>query len=922
MLDAILMRRNLVRPFEVVDSMLRRVVDIRQGEWRRLLPIVLTYAIVLSSVYMLKPARNALFLDRLGISQLPYVLVLVALVGGGAASLYARLTSGVQIDRLIVATFAGLAGILLIFYGLLQTGQSWVYYLFYVWVNLYGLLAISLLWLLANTVFHAREARRLFGFIGTGGIAGAVIGGMFTGWAVEALGTEKLLLVCVGLLIICIGLLRCVSADGSSGVQQTIEESGVVEALKSSPLVRYMVGVASVVAIVAAISDVQFNEIVNATFVTKDEKTAFFGSFFAYLNGFAFLFQLFVTPRILNRLGVGGGMMFLPVSMGVGALGVFLIPGIWGGISVKVGDIGFRHSVHKSAFEVLFLPVPSYLKKRAKVFIDTTVDNLATGTGALLVLVLTGLLGVSYRELSFVSLGLVVVWMGGLWPLRRAYVDAFRQALEQREMREDEFRVQITDGVVIDSLLQALQSPNVRQISYALDLLLTVDKDISAQLIPLLKHQDAEIRARALFALSGIPQADIGDFVESLLRDDAPQVRLEAMHFLQTHRTGQYAETLQDFLKHENSQIRSAALGYVAVYGSEDDKKIIDIHLVGTVLQSGDVFERVQMARLLGILNRMDLSPFFSVLKKDKSSHVIRETMLSFGRLNAIDEVFWILEQLPHSKLRVEARMALAMMGTDVLGLLEQWLDDVSVDIHIRRHIPRVICDISDQKSVDVLLNRLDRVPTELAHWMFKALSKLRVASPNLKFDELKVEIALMQEIHAYFDLMQVTNAFRDAPTNNAWRLLNKAVFEQQEVIVERLFRLLGLLYNPKDMYHAYLGVVSSEKHVRAQALEFLDNVLEHQVKDPILMLLDQDSKDKALQYGRDFFENQIQSIEEGLRYLIEGNETWLQACAMNCVRHQDTDILQSLIQVNQSHEHPLISETAQFVVKRFQEQT
>ncbi|MFT5366421.1 MAG: AAA family ATP:ADP antiporter [Candidatus Latescibacterota bacterium] len=917
MWDAILKRWNLENLFEVALSMLSRLVDIRQGEWRRLLPIALAYAFVLASVYMLKPARNALFLDKLGIGQLPYVLVLVALVGGASASLYARLTTGVRIDRLITGTFAGLAGILFVFFLLLKTEQSWVYYLFYVWVNLYGLLSISLLWLLANSVFHAREARRLFGFIGTGGIAGAVLGGMFTGWAVEALGTENLLLVCVGLLFLCMGLLRCVKNSELGGGQQTVKETGALEAIRLSPLVRYMVGIAGVVAIVAAIADVQFNGIVDATFVSKDEKAAFFGNFFAYLNGFAFLFQLLITPRILNRLGVGGGMAFLPVSMGIGALGILAVPGLWGGIAVKVGDIGFRHSVHKSAFEVLFLPVPSHLKKRAKVFIDTTVDNLATGTGAVLVLVLTGVFGLTYREMSFVSMALVIVWCVGLWPLRRAYVDAFRQALERREMGSDEFRVQLADGEVIDSLLQALQSENPRQISYALDLLVAVDRDISLQLMPLLNHSDAEIRERALLALSSIPQVDVIEPVLDMLEDDVPEVRLEAMHFLQTHSSHQNTESLQDFLRHENSQIRSAALGYMAVYGSLEEKQLIDIDLVGTVVQSGDPFERSQMARLLGVLNRVELSPFFSQLKKDPSLRVIRETMLSLGQVKAVDEVFWLLEQLANAQLRVDARQAFALMGPDILGILSQRLDDTSVDMRIRRHIPRVMGDILDQQSVDLLLVRLDKVSPELGYWVIKALSKLRAASPDLVFDDARVDIAFMQEIQAYYEFLQVIEVFRDVPTDDAWRLLNKAILEHQSLIVERLFRLLGLLYASKDMYHAYLGVVSVEKNTRAQALEFLDNVLEHQVKDHVLNLLDPESRDKALQHGRDLFGYDILSREDGLRYLIGGTEPWLQACAMNCVQRQDTAGLRGLVELQTGNDHPLISETANLVMDR-----
>jgi len=908
---------NWDRNNEVLGMLLSRLVDIRPGEWRRLLPISLAYALVLASVYMLKPARNALFLDRLGIEQLPYVLVLVAIIGGGVASIYARFTNGVMVDRLIVGTFAAAAAILGCFYFLLQTEASWVYYLFYIWVNLYGLLAVSLLWLFANAVFHAREARRLFGFIGTGGIAGAVLGGLFTGWAVEALGTENLLLVCMGLLVMCMGLLRCVRGGVSDTELQEEQEAGAIEGLKSSALVRYMVAMVSAVAVIAAIADVQFNEIVNSTFPSKDEKTAFFGSFFAYLNGFAFLFQLFVTPRVLGRLGVGGGLAFLPVSVGLGALGGLFVPGIWGGVAVKVGDGGFRHSVHKAAFEVLFLPVPNRLKKRAKVFMDTTVDNLATGLGAILVLILTGILGMTYRDLSFLSLALVLVWIAGLWPLRKAYVDAFRQALDKREMQADDFRVQLADTVVIDSLLHALKSPNPRQVAYALDLLVTVERDISADLIPLLGHGEADIRARTLAVLCNVPNTNAVGEIQNLLTDDVPEVRLEAMHYLQIHQSDPNIDKLEDFLYHDDSQIRSAALGYVAVYGNTEEKQKIDVSLVGRVVQSGDSFERAQMARLLGVLDREDLSPYLSELKKDPSERVIRQTILSFGQLKAVDEVFWLLEQLARPPLRVSARLGLAQMGPNILDLLGQKLEDASTRIEIRRHIPRVIGAIRDQKSVEILMARMDLSPAELVYWIIKALSKLRASAPELDFSQERVDISLMQEIQAYYGLMQIADVFQGVPERGSWMLLNKAIKEHQDSVIERLFRLMGLLYAPQDMYHAYLGVVSSEKNTRAQALEFLENVLAHETKEHILSILDPDLRTKAHAMSQDLLGDTIASVDDGLAHLINGSSLWLKACAINCVDEARSHRIQKLVQTNASHHISLISETAGLVVRR-----
>ena len=57
-------------------------------------------------------------------------------------------------------------------------------YCFYTIVALFALLATSQFWVMANVVFNVREAKRLFGFIGAGGIAGGIVGGylnLFTG---------------------------------------------------------------------------------------------------------------------------------------------------------------------------------------------------------------------------------------------------------------------------------------------------------------------------------------------------------------------------------------------------------------------------------------------------------------------------------------------------------------------------------------------------------------------------------------------------------------------------------------------------------------------------------------------------------------------------------------------------------------------
>ena len=246
--------------------------------------------------------------------------------------------------------------------------------------------------------------------------------------------------------------------------------SGALNDITSSDLLRLMAAMAALVGIVTSIADVQFNEIVDRIYPSKDAKTAFFGQFFAGLSALAFVVQLGFTQRIVRSWGATSALLFLPLSLAFGSLAVLVYPSLVAAIALKLGDGSFRHSIHKSATEILFLPLPADVKQRTKVLLDTTVDNLANGLGALLVLAATGL-GLAYRHLSWVSLGLILLWIFLIARSRQAYVGAFRRALERREIDVDQATLDFSEAAAFDALLSHLDSGNQRRVLYVLDAL-------------------------------------------------------------------------------------------------------------------------------------------------------------------------------------------------------------------------------------------------------------------------------------------------------------------------------------------------------------------------------------------------------------------------------------------------------------------
>lgn len=149
---------------------LRRIFDIRDGELFRVL-LMFTYLFLLIACYITtKSVRDAMFLTEIGVKQLPYVFILIALVVGSISSAYARAAARVSLKTLIRTTSLIAISNLFLFWLTLDGSGAWMFYVLYIWVSVFGVFTASQFWLLANHVFNAREAKRLFALVGAGGV--------------------------------------------------------------------------------------------------------------------------------------------------------------------------------------------------------------------------------------------------------------------------------------------------------------------------------------------------------------------------------------------------------------------------------------------------------------------------------------------------------------------------------------------------------------------------------------------------------------------------------------------------------------------------------------------------------------------------------------------------------------------------------
>lgn len=560
---------------------LRRIIGIREGEGVRALMMFSYIFLVITSLQILKPVRSSLFLTRFGFSQLPYVYLLVGVVVGSAIFFYSRIARRLKLGKLVSYSLIASVAVLLLFRTLLigDHKSGFLAYAFYIWVEMYGVILTAQFWLLTNFVFNSREAKRLFGFVGSGAICGGIAGGYLTKWLVPHTGTVNLILICCAALMFCLAILRVVWQKSVKHSRErrfipvrseTRTGRSPVRAVLQSPHLRLIAGIVGIGVLVGNLVDYQFNVIAATQIQNRDQLTAFFGFWLSNLSVISLIIQLFITPLILMRLGVGTSLFVLPAGI-MAATSYFLFsPGIYSGLSTKVADGGLKHSVNKVGLELLYLPVASDIKTQVKTFIDVFVDSFAEGLSGVLLIVLGFTLGTQIRSISLINVILVLLWFVMVFLARRTYVNAFRTAIEQRTIDLEEQKINLEDASLFNFIANILEGDKERRILLILNL---IENSRNAKLIPylrnLLNHPSDDIKIQVLQMLPNFDYADFTKEVEPLVHDNTFEVRTGAIHYLfRTSRNGQ--QVLETLFKDSSADVRTAVLMVAAHYYSQD----------------------------------------------------------------------------------------------------------------------------------------------------------------------------------------------------------------------------------------------------------------------------------------------------------------------------------------------------------------
>jgi ATP/ADP translocase/HEAT repeat protein len=977
-----------------MNRILAALFGLRFGERRMALMMTAYHFLLLVTLYLLKPVRDSLFLNEIGARELPFVFMLTTVAVLPLAALHVRAGRRLRLSRLVNGVGVILVLNLLGLRWLVQMQSAWVYYLLYAWVSIYAVLVTSQFWLLANGVFTGAKAKRVFPLLSVGAILGAVVGGEVTGLLVDRWGmrTENLLLVGAGLLaassLIVIWVRR--KSEGGEAASRGSDPSesapanlfGVVKTLRTSRHLQLVIGVIALAVVTTTFVDYQFKTVAAAAFPAEGELTTFMGRFYGRVSLIAFVVQVFLAPRLIRMLGVGGALSFLPLTLALGSVGMIVFGGLWAGTALRGIDQSLKHSIDKTGRELLFVPVDLEKKKRVKVFIDLFFDQGMQGLGGLLLLFLTLVAGVTVEGLSVVVLGLLAVWVGLVVWARSSYINEFRDVLSQdgdeQAPDDDPSRPPARRAMTFDEVRQSLSSRSGTEVVQGLKRLEAAregaerktkgedagDARSAPPALPvealrqLLDHRMAEVRRRAIRLLR---QAGVKGHAEAVavhLEDPDAEVRLEAARYLYRNLAdGAGHLLLQQGLDHDDLRVRAAAVGLIAKDGGPEERALLTEPLLRELVtySDGEAAEeaRLEVARALGVVEWDGRDEMLTRLMDDPAPAVAERAVKSAGQTGERAFVAPLLKRLQRSEERQnEARRSLAAFGARIQGTLYDYLTDEQTDERLRRRLPGVLAMEGTQAAVDVLLLSRGRVPVPVWHEVVRALSRLRQkqgapgddrgdsasensnteggSPPPLRFPEEPVREAVRGEAARYAALGQVMHRLRqrpaapeapasvsEAPSSAPAAALGADTLRAaRRRSLERLCRLLGLRYRQDDLHNAYRGLTSENAALRSSALEFLDNVLEWDLKRDLLPLLDDPDGRRAADQAPGLFGlPEMNRWSDALIYLIErSGDPELAALALREAKAPNDDgapALRDAVEAATRHPNPTVRTAA-----------
>jgi AAA family ATP:ADP antiporter len=395
-----------------------------------------------------KATRDTLFLSAFQVKSLPAVMIASSLVSILAVVGFSRDLVRRSPARAVPAALAAAFVLLLGEWALTAPFPRAAAILVYLHMAFFGSVLVSGFWSVVNERFDPYAAKRAVGRIAMGASLGGVAGGFLTWGFSDVLPPAAMLLVMAALSIAClVAILQVQPPAGARSEAPPDDDADArplagLRILREVPYLRQLALLVGLCALTETLLDYVFKSEAVKVYDKGPELLSFFALFHTGVGLMALLAQTTLARPALESLGLAGTVGLRAAAVGLGGMAAVVVPGLWSVTATRAVDALLQNSLFRSAYELLFTPLPERQKRSTKAIVDVGFDKLGAVLGGLVTLAAVALLHdwtrVSLLSLSVLS-GLVALLLSRR--LHRGYIGALEDSLRSGKLKLDEAEI-------------------------------------------------------------------------------------------------------------------------------------------------------------------------------------------------------------------------------------------------------------------------------------------------------------------------------------------------------------------------------------------------------------------------------------------------------------------------------------------------
>ncbi|MFP4496882.1 MAG: hypothetical protein ACLFQV_01625 [Vulcanimicrobiota bacterium] len=878
-----------------IQDKLERLLLICREEWKPLSWLLVLNFILASGAIIAFSVINALLIIQIGFEAIPRALLISGLVLLPYLIIYNYLESKVSRKALITGSFA-LYAVAVAFAGHTLTMEINNYRLLmtlYVLSTSIALLVNLQFWSVSNSIFNPRQGKRLFPILSMGGALGALITGFSLSLITNIVESPiTLLYIWAGLFVICslitiifykpVQHLKPETVYEQSFLKNTLESFTVI---KTIPVMKIMALIIFIMSVVSFIIYFQFYRAVGQQIPNAMNFIGFVGNFNGILNLGIIIMQLFLTARVIGKMGITNSLyihpalLFFPVIGNLFFQNSFIPPAVFG----RYVDLLCQETFFKTASEAIYGAVKDELREKAMSFIKIIVTPFSMGLAGFSLLAFikwqteSALLAINIL-LPFV----LIIWIIAIYYLKNLYIETlFGNFVKKEEKKLDSYRAisQLGGDETLRLIRRPLQYGNDNLKEFALKLAGELKiKVLKNDMLEFLENQNPKLRNAAIESLGKFEDKKLFPRLMKNYKNENREIKLQILNSLrQLDRDSFYINAPLLLVEEEDSLIKCKLLDYT---WSQKPLLYSQQEIFKGLLKTADPDVKACMGNSLKYDKEHNFKEITLELLNDKNPNVVLNTLNSLEQNTMPEAAEKLIALLAHSNNKI-AGGAMNVLIKGKQKTIPQVRESISPE-NSNQVLKRKYFILSCSKNLEdnaFFLEQVSKHPPSVIKSGLKNFTFNLSALRTFSRDEQKIignfiNVKIEQLENESCSALALKKQFENDPENVKFYEILKILLKERFLLQKKIIILgLHLLYPEEKILTLYKSIFSRNTRKKNIALEVLDNILPIETKNRVIPLFEKNSLESAFTETAKNCDRNINNIQKILELFYKTSE-------------------------------------------------